>query len=307
MPFKDFLPIIGNVVDAVGNNIQSNNARNTAYDLADKQHQYAVADWNANNAYNSPAAQMGRYKDAGLNPNLIYGQMSNAPAIKSPDISNPGQAAPMNFGHGGAAASQNINTSQRNAAEIAQSEAQRKLLDATTFTKQKEGEYYDSMAQATLKNMGGTNQLMQSNTNLNTQKYEQTGSLFPSQMQAAQLHNENTAADTRKKLQEVSSLFTNTELEKIKTANDKARTISMIARNKADMSKIPSEIQLLKWTANSHEAQSMLTNLESDSKRFDLNQLSRSQPTSHDSYISRFFTPLQQFNKRTAIKGNYYQ
>lgn len=33
--------------------------------------------WEKNNAYNSPAAQMARYKEAGLNPNLIYGNAAN--------------------------------------------------------------------------------------------------------------------------------------------------------------------------------------------------------------------------------------
>lgn len=35
--------------------------------------------WNAANRYNSPENQMARFKAAGLNPNLIYGQMSNVP------------------------------------------------------------------------------------------------------------------------------------------------------------------------------------------------------------------------------------
>ncbi|MDL2320068.1 hypothetical protein LJC45_02925 [Alistipes sp. OttesenSCG-928-B03] len=34
----------------------------------------ALADWNRENEYNSPTAQMARYRDAGLNPNLIYGE-----------------------------------------------------------------------------------------------------------------------------------------------------------------------------------------------------------------------------------------
>jgi len=43
--------------------------------------------WNMNNAYNTPAAQMGRFKDAGLNPNLIYGQgnSGNSAPIPTPD------------------------------------------------------------------------------------------------------------------------------------------------------------------------------------------------------------------------------
>lgn len=34
--------------------------------------------WEATNAYNHPAAQMSRYREAGLNPNLIYGQSNTA-------------------------------------------------------------------------------------------------------------------------------------------------------------------------------------------------------------------------------------
>ncbi|AXH76446.1 MAG: DNA pilot protein [Microviridae sp.] len=44
--------------------------------------------WNMQNQYNSPAAQMQRFKDAGLNPNLIYGQGSNgnSNSIPTPDV-----------------------------------------------------------------------------------------------------------------------------------------------------------------------------------------------------------------------------
>ena len=38
--------------------------------------------WNANNAYNTPAAQMQRFKDAGLNPNLIYGQQNTSTPVQ---------------------------------------------------------------------------------------------------------------------------------------------------------------------------------------------------------------------------------
>lgn len=43
----------------------------------------ALADWNMQNQYNSPAAQMQRFKDAGLNPNLIYGQMQDVGQMRS--------------------------------------------------------------------------------------------------------------------------------------------------------------------------------------------------------------------------------
>lgn len=47
---------------------------------------YNTLMWNKANAYNSPLQQMMRFKAAGLNPNLIYGQMNNgasAPSMSS--------------------------------------------------------------------------------------------------------------------------------------------------------------------------------------------------------------------------------
>lgn len=41
--------------------------------MYDKQRQAALADWEMANSYNSPEAQMARLKQAGLNPNLVYG------------------------------------------------------------------------------------------------------------------------------------------------------------------------------------------------------------------------------------------
>lgn len=61
----------------------------------DRQRKDALSDWTMQNEYNSPKAQMARYKDAGLNPNLIYGQMTNSPAIRSSDMSNA-HLAPAN-------------------------------------------------------------------------------------------------------------------------------------------------------------------------------------------------------------------
>lgn len=55
-------------------------------DMAAIQRGWALEDWNMMNEYNSPAAQMQRYKDAGLNPNLIYGQTNEGATVRSTDI-----------------------------------------------------------------------------------------------------------------------------------------------------------------------------------------------------------------------------
>jgi hypothetical protein len=49
----------------------------------------ALSDWNRQNAYNNPKQQMQRYKEAGLNPNLIYNQQNTAQPVRSTDYVAP--------------------------------------------------------------------------------------------------------------------------------------------------------------------------------------------------------------------------
>ena len=57
-------------------------------DLAKWQNQQNIEQqwqmWNATNEYNKPVNQMKRYEEAGLNPNLIYGQTNTANPITLP-------------------------------------------------------------------------------------------------------------------------------------------------------------------------------------------------------------------------------
>lgn len=56
-----------------------------------QQRNFAVKFWNMQNEYNLPINQMQRFKDAGLNPHLIYGQgnAGNASPISLPDRQDP--------------------------------------------------------------------------------------------------------------------------------------------------------------------------------------------------------------------------
>lgn len=58
-------------------------------DLANQEYQQNLSMWNQQNAYNSPLAQMQRYRQAGLNPNLIYGQGNNGNAGQMPQYHAP--------------------------------------------------------------------------------------------------------------------------------------------------------------------------------------------------------------------------
>lgn len=57
--------------------------------LAAYTNQMNVENWKRENEYNTPAAQMARYKEAGLNPNLIYGQGTPGNAGSIPNYSQP--------------------------------------------------------------------------------------------------------------------------------------------------------------------------------------------------------------------------
>ena len=70
---------------------KAENERRATLALAAYQNDLNVENWMRNNEYNSPENQMARYRSAGLNPNLIYGQMHNADGVAGAN------ASPTNF------------------------------------------------------------------------------------------------------------------------------------------------------------------------------------------------------------------
>ncbi|UIB81466.1 DNA pilot protein [Flyfo microvirus Tbat2_156] len=64
-----------------------------------RQNAYNMAMWDKENAYNSPLAQMARFKEAGLNPNLIYGQSNTGGSIatSNPSSNNLSGTRPGNY------------------------------------------------------------------------------------------------------------------------------------------------------------------------------------------------------------------
>ena len=73
-----------------GNIISTAMANSANERMQHEQNKWNLEQWNRNNAYNSPAAQMQRFKAAGLNPDLMYQQgtpgISSAPAQGSNPI-----------------------------------------------------------------------------------------------------------------------------------------------------------------------------------------------------------------------------
>lgn len=79
---------------------QSNeNAKARQYNLqlAEKQNQWNVEQWNRENAYNSPSAQMQRLKEAGLNPDMMMGGGISNTSTSSPQMTSGASASPMDW------------------------------------------------------------------------------------------------------------------------------------------------------------------------------------------------------------------
>lgn len=89
--------VIGSAVNA---NAQKDiNEQNIAWAMQNYKmsREDAIAFWQMENDYNSPSAQMGRLKDAGLNPHLVYGSGATATggSISSPQYQTPNLKAPQ--------------------------------------------------------------------------------------------------------------------------------------------------------------------------------------------------------------------
>lgn len=97
---KSIVDFIPNIINA-GAQIHATNAqaRMAKYNtdqtnmmnqkMAEYQYNKNLEMWNMQNQYNSPQSQMSRYSQAGLNPNLIYGQGTPGNAVSSPKYEAP--------------------------------------------------------------------------------------------------------------------------------------------------------------------------------------------------------------------------
>ncbi len=78
-------PVIGNIAGGIGAAISSigsgrrqrrniQEQKKADKELAEYSYSKDLEQWERENAYNTPLSQMGRFREAGLNPHLIYGQ-----------------------------------------------------------------------------------------------------------------------------------------------------------------------------------------------------------------------------------------
>lgn len=77
------IPFVGNLLSGILGNFAQSSANAQRYDMMREQNQFALDMWNRYNAYNTPANQMSRYMEAGINPFMAMSQISGGNASSS--------------------------------------------------------------------------------------------------------------------------------------------------------------------------------------------------------------------------------
>lgn len=89
--------LLGGLMSGIGAKKAAKEFNQGQMELAKYQNQWNLEQWNRQNEYNSPKAQMARYQEAGLNPALMYSQGSSGNAggtltSATPSYQSPGGA-----------------------------------------------------------------------------------------------------------------------------------------------------------------------------------------------------------------------
>lgn len=84
--------LLGGVAGSLFGKKSQDNTNKQQMELAKYQYEKNLEMWNRQNEYNAPSAQMQRYQEAGLNPNLIY---NSGTAVSGNSSTSPGYQAPQ--------------------------------------------------------------------------------------------------------------------------------------------------------------------------------------------------------------------
>jgi len=105
--------LAGSAINAGSQSRTNQSQLSYSREMYDKQRADALADWTRQNQYNSPKEQMMRFKEAGLNPNLIYGQQTQSPVVRSSSVEGYSPRAPqVDIGNAAAMGLQGLSTYQ---------------------------------------------------------------------------------------------------------------------------------------------------------------------------------------------------
>lgn len=255
MPFPlALLPAIaafaGNQQNSQAQRFQNEENRINARDDYERQKRDALEFWHMQNEYNSPANQMKRYEEAGLNPRLIYGQQNLGGHVSVPDLKTiPGIAPKPGDGLGAAAAAA---LSQHYDLEIKKQQVSN--MKAQYDVIQEEAALKAAQQRATLATAG------RQEFNLD----------FDSELR-------EVSADARR--EELRQLRTNIDLsmnrdvrEALKNTSDLTEALERIATMRIQRAKTDEEIKQIRETVQNLKKEGSIKDLEIELRRMGLGQ-----------------------------------
>lgn len=217
-----------NAISQIGMNKKSREHQAWMYD---KQRADALADQAFQNEYNSPAAQMKRLKEAGLNPNLVYGNggtQAPAAAVRSTPMGDWNPKAPQIDLSGLAQSLAMMYDLQKTQAQTDNLKAQLELVKAQTA-----GQW---------ENVNLT-QLHETGTDLQNQHSRYDLDFKQGQERTRKMKEE---ADLNKTLAETKVNLENNERQKLLTANTLAQGVEQILLMRLQQAKTTQEATEIK-------------------------------------------------------------
>lgn len=140
------LNLFGNLFTNSQNRRSIEETNRLNYQMQQEQLAWNERMWHMNNEYNTPANQMQRLKEAGLNPNLLYGNPSQGTSSAPAQGTNPAQAQAFQmqgFGDMFSNAQQLMMQKKANDAQIKLMNSQAEQMDVETQLKKKDLGTYD--------------------------------------------------------------------------------------------------------------------------------------------------------------------
>ncbi|QGF19330.1 DNA pilot protein [Antarctic microvirus COCH21_V_SP_13] len=163
--------VVGSTINSASVANVNRNNRKFSEKMYDKQKADNIAFWSQQNDYNTPAQQMARFKAAGLNPNLIYGQGSggNAGPVSTPDVQPINQRSPE-WGNSAMAGASMINQIY----DLAIKQAQTNNLQAQNTVIRQDLELKRSQTDTNLFDLGFKQDLRETSAETQREKLRQT-------------------------------------------------------------------------------------------------------------------------------------
>jgi len=231
-------------------------------EMYNRQRADAQTDWQLQNTYNSPQEQMNRLRQAGLNPNLVYGKGADntAMAVRSSSNTPQSQIAPkIDLSGISQGFAQYYNLKQQMATTDNLYQAKQNMI--------KEGLLTDAKTANTIGSTAKTGFDL-----------SQAQALKDNVIKQAELNNQltsaqtlNTSANTEATKQGMTVQLQKLEMEKLTNTTNVAKTLQDIYSSKLQNTKVPLEKDLLQEQINNLKKVQESTELENQLKQLDIN------------------------------------